>query len=65
MRSGSSPKKRRKNSSPKNSSNGVRPGTVPRDSVLILMTDGLIVSATAANDTVGSGICTGTMGAWI
>src|SRR5437773_10936430 len=30
----------------------------------MLMTDGLIVSATAANDTVGRGIWTGTMGGW-
>src|SRR5947199_203405 len=37
----------------------------PRDTVLMLMTDGLIISATAANDTVGNGICTGTMGTGI
>src|SRR5207245_2532377 len=49
MRSGSSPKKRRKNSSPKNSSNGVRPWMpAPRDTVLMLMMAGLIISATAA-----------------
>src|SRR3989442_1068377 len=54
IRSGSSPKKRRKNSSPKNSSNGVRPWRpAPRDSVLILMTAGLIASATAAHAIVG------------
>ena len=67
IRSGASPKKRRKNSSPKNSSNGVRPlgpPGPPRDMVLMLTTAGLIASATLAKVPVVSGICTGRMGAW-
>ena len=66
IRSGTSPKKRRKNSSPKNSSNGVRPPGPPplRDTVvLMLMTAGLIASATLAKVPVVSGICTGKIGA--
>src|SRR5436309_3029090 len=50
MRSGTSPKKRRKNSSPKYSSNGVRPWRpAPREKVLMLITAGLIAFAFAAD----------------
>jgi hypothetical protein len=68
MRSGASPKNRRKNSSPKNSSNGVRPCMLPppplvRDTVLMLMTAGLISSATFAKVPVVRGIWTGSTGA--
>jgi hypothetical protein len=48
IRSGASPKKRLKNSSPKYSSNGVRPwGPADRNTV-ILITAGLMASAMAA-----------------
>src|SRR5207302_1156890 len=66
MRSGASPKKRRKKSSPKNSSNGVRPPEprpAPLETVLMLMTAGLMTSATPAKLPVFSGICTGSTGA--
>ena len=66
MRSGASPKNRRKKSSPKNSSNGVRPplpGVPPFETVLMLMTAGLMISATPAKVPVLSGICTGSTGA--
>src|SRR5213592_4290121 len=66
MRSGVSPKNRRKKSSPKNSSNGVRPpppGRPPLETVLMLMTAGLMISATPAKLPVFSGICTGSTGA--
>src|SRR5882724_1932084 len=65
MRSGASPKNRRKKSSPKNSSNGVRPppGRPPLEKVLMLMTAGLMTSATPAKLPVFSGICTGSTGA--
>ena len=63
IRSGASPKKRLKKSSPKNSSNGVRPPGPPLETVLMLMTAGLMASATPAKLPVLSGICTGSTGA--
>ena len=57
-RSGVSPKKRRKNSSPKNSSIGVRPA--PRVTVLMLTTAGATVSATWEKLPDGTGSAAGT-----
>src|SRR5439155_374176 len=60
-RSGTSPKKRRKNSSPKNSSMGVRPAA-PRVTVLMLTTAGATVSATWEKLPEGTGSAAGTIG---
>src|SRR5262245_576263 len=61
-RSGVSPKNRRKNSSPKNSSIGVRP--VPRVTVLMLTTAGATVSATWEKLPEGTGSAAGTTAPW-
>ncbi len=60
-RSGASPKNRRKNSSPKNSSMGVRPA-VPRVTVLMLTTAGLTASAIREKLPEGTGRAAGTTG---
>jgi hypothetical protein len=65
VRSRGPPKKRRKNSSPKNSSIGVRgPPNGPRTTVtvLMLMTDGLTTEATWRNALELSGVATGRSG---
>src|SRR5262245_2751715 len=61
-RSGVSPKKRRKNSSPKNSSIGVRPA--PRMTVLMLTTAGATVSATWEKLPEATGRAAGTTAPW-
>src|SRR5207302_4721566 len=54
---------RRKNTSPKYSSNGVQPwGPAPRDTVLMLITAGLMASAIDAKVPPWGGIWTGTTG---